>query len=285
MYDIPMTGPENQFKTFAEKTVAAPESLIARGGFHTICSGSTCPNIDQCYSQKRATFMILGNRCTRQCSFCDVLKGMPLPPDPDEPLAVAGAVRDRGLRHIVIASPTRDDLPDGGAEQFARTVEAVKAIDRNIVVELLIPDLREEPSALATIASSGADIVAHNLETVPRLFHTRKGGAYERSIRVLGMLKRFNPSLQTKSGIMLGLGESIEEVLSVMRDLLAVQCRMLSIGQYVPPSNVHHAVAEYVEPSYFEFLRKQAETMGFLYIKSSPYTRRSYMIEDAMLEG
>lgn len=285
MFDIPMSGPESQYKTLTEITVASPESLIERGGFHTICSGSTCPNIDQCYSQKRATFMILGSRCTRQCSFCDVLKGAPLPPDPDEPMRVAEAVRERGLRHIVIASPTRDDLSDGGAEHFARTVEAVKAIDRNIVVELLIPDMREDATALATIASCGADIVAHNMETVPRLFHIRKGGMYERSLRVLQMLKHFNPALQTKSGIMLGLGESIEEVLSVMRDLLGVQCRMLSIGQYVSPSNMHYAVAEYVEPSYFEFFRKQAKTMGFNYIKSSPYTRRSYMLEGAMFQG
>ena len=261
------------------------ESLIERGGIYTVCRKSACPNIAECYSQKLATFMILGNRCTRQCTFCNAPQGVPLPPDQDEPLRVAETVREIGLRHVVITSPTRDDLPDGGAEQFARTVEAIKAVDADIIVELVIPDMRENETALATVAASGADIVGHNLETVPRLYHLRKGAQYARSLRVLQKLKTFNPAVQTKSGLMLGLGESMEEVLSVMQDLLGVQCRTLSIGQYVAPSISHQSVAEYVEPVYFDFFRKQGKVMGFHYIKSSPYTRVSHKLAGAFEEG
>lgn len=285
MRNLAEKEPRRQSKTVAPVRMEAVDSLSERGGLHAICIGSACPNIDRCYSRKRSAFMILGSRCTRECSFCNAVEGVPLPPDPDEPRRVAEAVRQKGLLHVIVTSPTRDDLPDGGAEQFARTVEAIKAVDAGIVVELLIPDMREDETALSTIASSGADIIGHNLETVPRLYHLRKGARYERSLRVLRKVKAFNPAVQTKSGIMLGLGERIEEVLGVMRDLLEVECHALSIGQYVSPSNLHQAVSEYVEYSYFDFFRKEGERMGFRHMRSSPYTRRSFMLEGVLQEG
>ena len=256
------------------------EALLAEGHLHTVCEEAMCPNISECFRQKQATFMILGNICTRACSFCAVSKGKPLALDPHEPENVAQTVRRLGLRHVVITSSTRDDLSDGGAAHFCETVRAIKAVDETITVELLIPDLHENVAALTAVAKSGAEIIGHNLETVPRLYHVRKGAAYERSLRVLEKLALLNPSIATKSGIMLGFGERDEEVLSLMQDLLDVGCRYLSIGQYLAPSHHHESVVEYVKPERFEFFRKLGTEMGFRYIKSSPYTRSSYMAHE-----
>jgi lipoic acid synthetase len=185
-----------------------------------------------------------------------------------------------GLRHVVITSPTRDDLPDGGAAHFAKVVQAIKAYDSTIVVELLIPDMQEDEKALVIIAGSGAEIVGHNLETVPRLYHIRKGAKYERSLRVLKKLTALNPALRTKSGIMLGLGEQEEEVTSLLQDLLDHDCRLLSIGQYLSPSPAHTEVVEFVPPDRFDYFHDIGMAMGFDYIKSSPYTRSSYMADE-----
>jgi len=200
--------------------------------------------------------------------------------DEEEPENVARAVRELGLRHVVITSTTRDDLSDGGAEHFCKTVRAIKAMDTSIVVELLIPDLQENNRALEHIAKSGAEIIGHNLETVPRLYHVRKGAEYERSLRVLKKLSLSDPRLSTKSGIMLGLGEEDDEVIGLMQDLLGVGCHYLSIGQYLAPSSLHAEVVEYVKPEKFEFFQKTGTKMGFRYIKSSPYTRSSYMAHE-----
>lgn len=256
------------------------ESLFRDAQVKTVCQEAMCPNISECFSQKQATFLILGNICTRACSFCAVGKGKPMALDLNEPQNVAQTVKQLGLRHVVITSSTRDDLGDGGAEHFYKTVDAIKATDSSIVVELLIPDMRENKDALQLIAMSGAQIIGHNLETVPRLYHVRKGAEYQRSLRVLKMLSSFNPFIATKSGIMLGFGEKDEEVKTLMQDLLDVGCKYLSIGQYLSPSFHHTSVVEFVKPERFEDLKNLGMEMGFSYIKSSPYTRSSYMANE-----
>lgn len=256
------------------------DSLMEKGRLYTVCEEAMCPNITECFTHKQATFMILGNICTRACTFCAVTKGRPMGLDPDEPGNVAKAVRELGLRHVVITSTTRDDLADGGAEHFCKTVSAIKAMDENITVELLIPDMQEDKEALSQIAQSGAEIIGHNLETVPRLYEVRRGAQYDRSLRVLKSLALFNPSVATKSGIMLGLGEEQEEVEMLMHDLLEAGCLYLSIGQYLAPSHLHAKVVEYVRPETFDLYRDLGLKMGFRFIKSSPYTRSSYMAHE-----
>lgn len=255
-------------------------TLLGEGDIHTICQEAMCPNISECFGQRVATFMILGVHCTRACSFCAVSRAKPMPPNPLEPENIAQAVSKLGLKHVVITAPTRDDLSDGGAEHFCQTVCSIKALDSSIVVELLISDLQENDSALKQIAMSGAEIIGHNIETVPRLYHVRKGADYNRSLRVLQKLLASNPTCATKSAIMLGLGEKKEEVLQAMEDLLEIGCRYLSIGQYLSPSAEHTSVVEYVEPKVFEFFAKKGLEMGFKHIKSSPYTRSSYMAHE-----
>lgn len=277
---IPFSKPEWLRKRISLSHLREVEEIIANAKLHTVCQEAMCPNIGECFSRRQATFLILGNRCTRRCTFCSVPKDLPLPPDPDEPAHVAQSVAAMRLRHVVITSPTRDDLPDGGAAQFAATVEAVKALDESIVVELLIPDLQENEAALHTIAHSGAEIVGHNLETVPRLYHIRKGAKYDRSLRVLKRLCELNPDVRTKSGIMLGLGEREDEVTQLLHDLLEHDCRLLSIGQYLSPGKDYSDVVEFVPPERFDRFRDIGMAMGFDYIKSSPYTRSSYMAEE-----
>ncbi|MDP3118922.1 MAG: lipoyl synthase [Sulfuricurvum sp.] len=256
------------------------EVLLAQNRVHTICEEAMCPNRGECFSQNVATFMILGTICTRGCTFCAVSRGVPLSVNPHEAINIANTVKHLGLRHVVITSSTRDDLDDGGAEHFCNIVDAIKTMDSSITVELLIPDMQENLLALEAVAHSGAEIIGHNLETVPRLYHVRNGSHYERSLRVLDKLNTFNPDIKTKSGIMLGFGEYDDEVLSLMQDLLDVNCKYLSIGQYLAPSPKYERVVEYVEPKRFEYLRNYGVQMGFKYIKSSPYTRSSYMAHE-----
>jgi len=272
--------PEWLRKKITLSSLREVESILAKGKLHTVCQEAMCPNIGECFSKKQATFLILGNQCTRRCTFCSVPKETPLPPDPEEPMNIADSVAAMGLRHVVITSPTRDDLHDGGAAHFAATVKALKSLDDTIVVELLIPDLQEDEAALRIIANSGAEIVGHNLETVPRLYHIRKGAKYERSLGVLKKLSELNPELQTKSGIMLGLGEEEEEVMTLMQDLLDHNCKLLSIGQYLSPGKEYTDVVEFVPPERFESFLQKGMAMGFRYIKSSPYTRSSYMADE-----
>ena len=260
------------------------ESMFLGSNINTVCQEAMCPNISECFSKKQATFLILGTICTRGCSFCSVTKGSPIAVDMDEPKNIAQTVKKLGLHHVVITSPTRDDLDDGGAGQFCKTVSSIKSIDEAIVVELLIPDMKENKDLLKYISNSGADIIGHNLETVPRLYKVRKGSNYNRSLIVLNHLLKANPKISTKSGIMLGLGETDKEVKSLMQDLLDVGCSFLSIGQYLAPSNKHADVVEYCVPARFEYLRLLGMDMGFKFIKSSPYTRSSYMAHE-YLEG
>ena len=259
-------------------------SLLDDIGVNTVCQEAMCPNISECFKHNQATFLIMGTICTRKCTFCAVSKGSPDPLDLNEPENIAKAVNQLGLKYVVITSSTRDDLRDCGAEHFSKTVSAIKDIDSSIIVELLIPDMKENKKALEKITKSGATIIGHNLETVPRLYDIRKGASYQRSLRVLKILSSFNTSIATKSGIMLGLGEKDDEVINLMEDLISVNCRYLSIGQYLSPSSKHTKVIEYVKPEKFEYFKDIGIKIGFKYIKSSPYTRSSYMAYE-YLEG
>ena len=256
------------------------ELMFANTQVNTVCQEAMCPNISECFSKKQATFLILGSVCTRACSFCAVSKGSPSSVDINEPINVAKTIQQLGLKHVVITSPTRDDLDDGGAGHYVKTVEVIKGINESTTVELLIPDMREDVDALKKIANSGAEIIGHNLESIERLYRIRKGADYKRSLRVLQTLSSLNQDIKTKSAIMLGLGETHNEVLSLMQDLLDVGCKYLSIGQYLSPSKNHESVVEYVKPDEFERLRVEAIKMGFAYVKSSPYTRSSYMASE-----
>ncbi len=246
---------------------------------HTVCREANCPNISECYRCGRATFLILGAACTRLCSFCNVTKKEPLPPDPDEPGRVAEAVRRLRLDFVVITSPTRDDLPDGGAGIFSRTVTAVRSASPDTGIELLIPDFQGELESIEAVVRSRPDIIGHNLETVPRLYHIRQGADYRRSLEVLRTLHGLDPAMKKKSGIMLGLGEEESEVVSLFSDLLEAGCRYLSIGQYLAPSKKHHPVKSFVPPEKFEDYRRKALAMGFGHVESGPYVRSSYHAE------
>ncbi len=250
-------------------------------GVHTVCKEAMCPNMSECFSKKLASFMILGSTCTRSCSFCSVSSGAPDGIiDIMEPQKLAKAVHSLGLRHVVITSVTRDDLDDGGAEQFIRCVKAIKNIDKSITVELLIPDLRYNSRAIHAVANCGAEVVGHNIETIPRLYQVRRGADYKKSLRVLKELKKANPKLKTKSALMLGLGEYEHELKSSLQDLLDVECTLLTMGQYLAPSKTHEEVVEYIEPKKFEEYGLMASDMGFEFVKSSPYTRSSYMAHE-----
>lgn len=255
------------------------DALLDGLRLHTVCREAHCPNISECYGSGRATFLILGTACTRMCSFCNVTKRDPLSPDRDEPGRVAEAIRLLGLHHAVITSPTRDDLPDGGASFFADTVRAVRGVSPETAIELLIPDFGGDRSSLEVVVSARPEILAHNLETVPRLYHIRAGADYRRSLALLGTAWELDPSLRTKSGIMLGMGEEEGEVERVFADLLESGCRYLSIGQYLAPSKRHYPVLEYLPPEAFDRYREKALSMGFLHVESGPYVRSSYRAE------
>lgn len=255
------------------------EALLDSLGLRTVCKEAHCPNISECYGRGQATFLILGVVCTRMCSFCNVAKRTPLPPDPDEPERVAQAIQLLGLRHAVITSPTRDDLPDGGASFFSGTVRAIRSASPKTAIELLIPDFTGKLSSLEAVVSARPDILGHNLETVPRLYHIRAGADYRRSLALLGAAKEMESSLRTKSGIMLGMGEEEEEVFRVFSDLLENRCSYLSIGQYLAPGKHHHPVREYIQPETFDRYREKAMSMGFMHVESGPYVRSSYHAE------
>ncbi len=270
--------PEWLHKKINYNTHKEIEAILNIGELHTVCQEAMCPNITECFKNKNATFLILGNICTRGCSFCNVSKGKPQSVDFDEPLKVAEAVKKLSLKYVVITSPTRDDLEDGGAEQFCKTVEAIKSMDSSIKVEILIPDMKGNTKDILKISKSDADVIAHNIETVPRLYHIRKGAEYKRSLEVLELLSSYNTI--TKSGIMLGLGEKDDEVLALMEELVKVNCSYLSIGQYLSPSLQHKKVVEFVNPSKFDYFKDIGMKMGFKDLKSSPYTRSSYMAHE-----
>ena len=260
------------------KDCSAMQQSLRRLRLNTVCEQAMCPNIGECFLRKTATFLILGKNCTRSCSFCNIQKAKPLPVDESEPFRVAQAVGRLGLKHVVITSVTRDDLSDGGAGIFARTVKQVREKFPKVRIEILIPDFGFSLPALKIAADSNPDIIAHNLETVPLLYkQVRQGADYARSVGLLGTLKEIAPKLKTKSGLMLGLGEKTEQVLAVMHDLRSVQCDLLSIGQYLAPTKQHYPVKNYVAQEQFEYYKEKGKKLGFLHIESGPYVRSSYM--------
>jgi lipoic acid synthetase len=251
-------------------------SLLGELRLNTVCQQALCPNISECFACGQATFLILGRNCTRLCSFCNVEKTVPLPVDSGEPARVAEAVARLKLSHVVITSPTRDDLPDGGAEIYAAAVIAIRSTSPSTRIELLIPDFQGSVTSLETVIASRPDIIAHNVETVPRLYHIRSGADYRRSLELLRRITELALGIHTKSGIMLGMGEGEAEVFQVLRDLREVGCGYLSIGQYLAPSRRHYPVQEYIRPEQFEVLRNEALSLGFSHVESEPYVRSSY---------
>jgi lipoic acid synthetase len=255
-------------------------------GLHSVCRSAACPNQGDCWSRGTATFMILGDRCTRNCRFCNVPGGAPLLPDPQEPAKVAVAIAELGLRHAVITSVTRDDLPDGGASQFARLTREIRKAAPGCRVELLIPDLQGSREALEVVLSAGPDILGHNLETVPRLYPAvRRGAVYERSLQVLAVARALAPAILTKSGLMLGMGETDEEVSAVLADLGKVGCALLTLGQYLAPTRDHHPVDRYVSPEDFSRWRQKGLGLGFDHVEAGPLVRSSYHAEEQFSEA
>jgi lipoic acid synthetase len=251
--------------------------LMRRLKLNTVCEEAACPNIGECWAKKHATVMILGSVCTRACAFCNVATGRPDQLDPHEPEHVAEAVGAMGLAHVVVTSVDRDDLDDGGAGHFARTIRAIRAAAPATTIEVLTPDFLRKPGAIETVVEAGPDVFNHNLETVPRLYpEVRPGARYFASLRLLDRVKELDPQMFTKSGIMVGLGEGREEVHQVMDDLRAADVDFLTIGQYLQPTVKHHAVADFVTPAEFETYRKVASGKGFLLVSASPLTRSSH---------
>jgi lipoyl synthase len=255
--------------------------LIQKTHLHTVCQEACCPNLGECFSQGTATFLILGDRCTRNCRFCAVAHGPLGPPDPGEPERVAEAVHTMKLRYAVVTSVTRDDLPDGGASIFAETIRRIRERRPEAKVEVLIPDFCGDPQSLKTVLDARPDVLNHNVETVPRLYASvRPGAVYERSIDLLKSAHQMDPSIPTKSGLMLGLGERPEEVQQVLNDLLKVGCRILTLGQYLQPSAEHLPVERFVMPDEFEEWRRKALEMGFSEVASGPFVRSSYHAQE-----
>jgi len=243
----------------------------------TVCEEAACPNIGECWSQRHATMMIMGETCTRACSFCNVKTGLPQPLDSGEPNRVADAVARLGLRHVVVTSVDRDDLADGGAEHFAATIRAIRAAASETTIEVLTPDFLRKDGALEVVVAARPDVFNHNLETVPKLYPTiRPGARYYHSLRLLDRAKQLDPGLFTKSGIMVGLGETKPEVLQVMDDLRSAEVDFLTIGQYLQPTVKHAAVARFVIPDEFEDYASMARARGFLLVSATPLTRSSY---------
>jgi len=251
--------------------------LMRALSLNTVCEEAACPNIGECWKQKHATVMILGRVCTRACAFCNVATGKPDQLDPHEPEHVAEATAALGLAHIVVTSVDRDDLDDGGAQQFVRVIEAIRRRAPGTTIEVLTPDFLHKAGAIERLAAAKPDVFNHNLETVPRLYpEVRPGARYFQSLRLLDTVKRLDPAMFTKSGLMVGLGEERSEVLQVMDDLRAADVDFLTIGQYLQPTPKHHAVARFVPPDEFEGLKRMALGKGFVMVSASPLTRSSY---------
>lgn len=259
------------------------KDLITRLGLHTVCESAACPNVGDCWNRRTATFMILGNVCTRRCGFCAVQKGAPLEVDMDEPRRVAEAVAAMGLQYAVVTSVNRDDRKDGGALLFAMTIQAIRARIPGCKVEVLVPDFQGKHEAMAIVMQARPDVLNHNTETVPRLYRqVRLGARFERSLEMLAYAKELCPDVPTKSGVMLGLGETDEEVLEVMRALRGARVDVLTLGQYLRPTPKHLPVIRYVPPAGFAELRRAGYQMGFAHVEAGPLVRSSYHADEAV---
>lgn len=265
-------------------TLSGMRKLTRHLKLHTVCESAHCPNRPRCFAEGTATFMILGDICTRNCTFCAVKKGSPLAPDPREPEHIVEAVKELELQYVVITSVTRDDLPDGGASLFAQTIKAMQSYDARISVEVLIPDFRGSLSALQTVIDASPTVLNHNVETVPRLYpEVRPEANYRYSLELLKQAKMLNSRLVTKSGLMLGLGETQQEVIAVMSNLREANCDLLTIGQYLQPSLRHHKVVRYAPPEEFEEYQDIGREMGFTSVISAPLVRSSFHAAETYL--
>jgi len=263
---------QNYFKT---------KEIINKKKLHTVCQEANCPNISECWSKRHATFMIMGDTCTRACAFCDVKTGKPGFLDSLEPKKIATATKELNLKHVVITSVDRDDLYDGGANHFSKVIKEIKKINKNTTIEVLTPDFLRKGEAYKKVILADPDVFNHNIETVPSLYRTvRPGSRYFSSVSLLKAAKEINKTIFTKSGIMLGLGETKDEILQVMDDLLSAEVDFLTIGQYLQPSTKHYPLARYVHPDEFEEFKEIALSKGFLIVSSSPLTRSSYHADE-----
>lgn len=272
-------------KAPTSKQFGETRQLMRRLGLHTVCEEAACPNIGECWTKKHATVMILGDVCTRACAFCNIKTGLPRLVDPMEPVRVAEACGEMGLDHIVITSVDRDDLDDGGAAHFVRVIEELRKRAPKTTIEILTPDFRNKPGAIERVAEARPDVFNHNLETVPRLYPTiRPGARYYHSLKLLEMVKRIDPAIFTKSGLMTGLGEERLEVSQVMDDMRSADIDFLTIGQYLQPTPRHAPLVRYVTPAEFANYEKLARSKGFLMVSASPLTRSSYHAGDDFLK-
>jgi len=271
--------------SYNKEAVEEVSGLMAKLKLNTVCKEANCPNLGECYKKRTATFMILGNICTRHCRFCNVGSGVVEAVDPKEPQHLAEAVKELDLKHVVITSVTRDDLADGGAGHFADTIKAVRKLNPGVTIEVLIPDLQGVEKHLDIVIAAKPDVINHNVETVRELYpEVRPEADYDRSMQVIQYVKTKAPQIKTKTGIMVGLGETEEQIYQVMDDSLKAGCDIFTIGQYLQPSSKHISVKAYVTPEKFEKYKKIGEAKGFHYIASSPLVRSSYRAEEA-LEG
>ena len=268
--------------TMDREKIREVQQILRSLNLHTVCEESMCPNISKCFEKKTATFLVMGSICTRNCRFCDIQFGKPLPLDPEEPDHIVEATKKLGLRHVVITSVTRDDLKDGGAAHFAEITKKLRAYDKNLIIELLIPDLKGKDEHIRTIVEAKPDIINHNIEVIPRLFRKVTPQAnYETSLKLLRLVKEMNPEVHTKSGLMVGLGESKNEVLELLRDLKETDCDILTIGQYLKPPSSDLEIEEYVHPDVFKEYEIKAYEMGFKFVASAPFVRSSFNAEEA----
>jgi lipoic acid synthetase len=277
--DLPRP-PWIRIRLSAKPEVEQTRALMRRLKLNTVCEEAACPNLSECWADRHATVMILGSVCTRACAFCNIETGRPDPVDPDEPEHLAHAIAELGLQHVVITSVDRDDLPDGGAGQFAESIEAIRRERPATTIEVLTPDFRRKPEALARVVEAAPDVYNHNLESVPRLYkRVRPGADYRHSLSLLEAAKEMRPEIFTKSGIMVGLGERRDEVRRVMDDLRRADVDFLTVGQYLRPTPKHARVERYVPPEEFEEITSEARDRGFLLVSATPLTRSSYHAE------
>jgi lipoic acid synthetase len=271
-FKVPMPGGANYIDV---------QNLLKQGDLHTVCEEAHCPNIGECWEKRSATFMVLGDICTRACRYCAVTSGKPLAVDMDEPQRLASTVERLGLRYCIITSVDRDDLPDGGAFIFAQCIKEIRQRLPECRVEVLIPDFQGSRPALKTVMRAAPNVLNHNIETVERVFHSvRPRGDYRQSLELLATAKEMSPGSVTKSGMMVGLGEEWDEIVQTMRDLRSVDCDLLTIGQYLRPSDKHFSLAKFYTPQEFEELRMEGERLGFRHVASGPLVRSSYQAEE-----